>query len=131
MEKRGLLGAVAMAAVENLSMLDSVDTSSSAISLDPAAAAEAPSNKKGGGIRRRRRAAGARAPEAKGVPKAAVAVSEMLKVASESSDTDEIFKSLAGMLAEAQEESQQVCVDCFYWLVLVVLLELLRLLKLL
>lgn len=42
------------------------------------------------------------------VPKAAAAVAEMLQGASLCSDTDAIFKSLAGVLAEAQEESQQV-----------------------
>ena len=48
-----------------------------------------------------------------GSSKASRAVSEMLSGASSCADMDEIFQSLADVLAAAQEESRQVCLNLF------------------
>ncbi|CAM9336477.1 unnamed protein product, partial [Ectocarpus fasciculatus] len=115
MEKRGLLGAVAMAAVQNLHTLPSAE---SAAAEDAAAGNTAAETARG----RRREATSRPAPrQAKGggaaaaaatvAPKASAAVAEMLTGASGCEDMDEIFKSLSAVLAEAQAESRQDYAD--------------------
>ncbi|CBN78887.1 conserved unknown protein [Ectocarpus siliculosus] len=114
MEKRGLLGAVAMAAVQNLHTLPSAETAAA----EDAAGDNAAETARG----RRGEAAGRPAPrQAKGggaaaatatvAPKASAAVAEMLTGASGCEDMDEIFKSLWAVLAEAQAESRQDYAD--------------------
>lgn len=159
-DKRGLLGAVAMAAVQSLHTP----------SLTPIAAAEAPDlqtaenmpnisgrasgpqnarrgrggggrgggSKRGGGPggsgrgrgRRHGHEGGRVGVEAggaetmtgvrgtEGSSKASMAVAEMLDGASDCADMDEIFKSLSSVLAAAQEESRQVIVVLYTYLVL-------------
>lgn len=122
MEKRGLLGAIAMAAVQNLhSTPNTSDTTGNNGGAAAAGATPATSNRggKGSGHQNSRQSR-------KAAPKASVAVADMLKDAVDCSDMDEIFKSLSAVLAEAQEESRQVkigstCtfffryVSCFCW----------------
>ncbi|CAM9507607.1 unnamed protein product, partial [Ectocarpus sp. 8 AP-2014] len=113
MEKRGLLGAVAMAAVQNLHTLPSAESAAA----EDAAGDNAAETARG----RRGEAAGRPAPrQAKGggaaaapavAPKASAAVAEMLTGASGCEDMDEIFKSLSAVLAEAQAESRQDYAD--------------------
>ena len=107
MEKRGLLGAVAMAAVQNLHTLPTSDSGAGATAGDTAAAAAAaPVSRGKPATGRQSRGRGAAAAAA---PKASAAVAEMLDTASGCEDMDEIFKSLSAVLAEAQTESRQVC----------------------
>lgn len=98
MEKRGLLGAVAMAAVQNLRTLPATDSAAGATAATGGDTAAAAGRGKPAG-RQNRGGGGA----------AAAAVAEMLDTASGCEDMDEIFKSLSAMLAEAQAESRQVC----------------------
>lgn len=104
MEKRGLLGAVAMAAVEDLSTIPAAEENDAD---DTSSMAPASSRGRRRGARQANRGNQSTTVAAM-APKAAVAVAEMLQGASECSDMDEIFKSLASVLADAQEESQQV-----------------------
>lgn len=135
MEKRGLLGAIAMAAVQDLCHPEPRDASASASSAEPTSRIASVSGPlQGSSMRPQRRRSGRRPPtperrrgsgrgasskpssssgaseagKSAGPAPAAAAVAEMLSRASECSDIDEIFKSLADVLAEAQEESQQV-----------------------
>lgn len=111
MEKRGLLGAVAMAAVQNLHTIPSAE---SAAAEDAAGdnAAETTQGRRGEAAGRpaprQAKAGGAAAAAAAVAPKASAAVAEMLTGASGCEDMDEIFKSLSAVLAEAQAESRQV-----------------------
>lgn len=122
MEKRGLLGAVAMAAVQNLNTIPTADASGG--STAGVTSAETASSGRGSrsGARHNQlqgrggaAAGGAAAPAAAAAataaaatPRAYAAVAEMLNGATDCSDMDEIFKSLSAVLADAQEESRQV-----------------------
>ncbi|CAB1115756.1 unnamed protein product [Ectocarpus sp. CCAP 1310/34] len=114
MEKRGLLGAVAMAAVQNLHTLPSAETAAAEDAAGDNAAETARDRRAeatGRPAPRQAKGGGAAPATATVAPKASAAVAEMLTGASGCEDMDEIFKSLSAVLAEAQAESRQDYAD--------------------